>query len=153
MEHKDLLFIIISNYFNDTTNIPEWEWGNLRVLPKSKNLSSPHNWRGINLLDTASKIISMTITKKLQTALTKDGFDFQFGSTPGRGCPDAKITMKTILLLRRELDHDSYVVFADLVKDFDTINLRLILELLKKYGILNNVVRVVEKLYMDFKMQ
>ena len=64
-DHREILFLIIKEYFDNTTDIPEWHWGNLWALPKHGDLSSPHKWRGINLLDTASKIMSAIITNRL----------------------------------------------------------------------------------------
>ena len=92
------------------------------------------------MLDTASKIISSIITKILQKVLTDEGFPFQFGFTPRAGCPDANLTLKTILQLQQELDHNSWVIFLDLIKTFDTANHQLILQLLWKFGIPPNIV-------------
>ena len=152
-EIRKLLFSILKAYFEDKIDIPEWHWGNLRILPKSGDLSSLHKWRGINLLDTASKIMSIIVTKRLQKELNREGYDLQFGSTHGTGCPDANLTLKSILQLRCKLDNDSWVVFVDLVKAFDTVDHKLILALLRKYGIPERVVRVVQKLYTEFKME
>ena len=140
---KKELFQILQEYFYNKIDIPEWHWGNLRVLPKSGDLTSPHKWRGINLLDTASKMMSVIITKRLQVALLNEGYCFQFGSTPRTGCPDAHLLLKNILQLRREVDKSSWVVFLDLVKAFDTVDHTLILKLLQKIGIPPNVVRVI----------
>ena len=91
--------------------------------------------------------------KRLQTVLKDKGFLLQFGSTPKTGCPDAQMTLKSILQLRREHDLDSWVVFMDLVKAFDTAYHKLLLQLLKKIGIPDKIIRVVEKLYTDFRME
>ena len=152
-EHKEVLFLILKEYFEDRRDIPEWHWGNFRVLPKHGDLTSPHKWRGINLLDTASKIMSAIVTKRLQKVLTDEGYNHQFGSTPRTGCPDANFTLKSILQLRREMGEDSWVAFLDLVKAFDTANHSLLLQLLRRYGIPENLVQVVRKLYTDFKME
>ena len=51
-DNKRILFQICSNYFNDDDlDIEEWKIGNLKILPNKGDLSSPNNWRGINLLD------------------------------------------------------------------------------------------------------
>ena len=152
-KHCMILFDIVKEYFNDERDIPEWHWGNLRALPKSGDLTSPHKWQGINLLDTASKIMRTIVTRRLQIVLTDEGYDLQFGSTPKTGCPDANFTLKSALQLRREMDQDLWVVFLDLVKAFDTANHQLLLTLLRRYGIPEKIVRVVEKLYDDFKME
>ena len=45
------------------------------------------------------------------------------------------------------------MVFVDLVKAFDTIHHKLLFELLKKYGIPIYLIKVIEKLYKDFKSE
>ena len=81
------------------------------------------------------------------------GYDLQFGSTPKTGCPDANLLLKSTLQLRREFDQDSWVVFLDLVKAFDTVDHTLLLKLMSTYGIPKNIVRIVEKLYNDFNLK
>lgn len=109
-DHRAVLFQILSDYFDDKIDIAEWHWGNLRALPKKGDLISPHKWQGINLLDTASKLMSRIVTTRLQKVLHDEGYPLQFGSTPRTGCPDAQFTIKNLLQLRREYDLDSWVV-------------------------------------------
>ena len=97
--------------------------------------------------------MSAIVTKILQKVLTDEGYNHQFGSTPRTGCPDANFTLKSILQLRREMGEDSWVAFLDLVKAFDTANHSLLLQLSRRYGIPENLVQVVRKLYTDFKME
>jgi len=144
--NRSVLFNIVDRFFEGEIDIDEWHWGNLRALPKKGDLSNPNNWRGINLLDVTSKIVSKLVTRRLQTVLFDEGTPFQFGSTPGTGCPDAVFSLKTILQSRREVDLDSWVVYVDLVKAFDTANHALLTALLRKMGIPDKVVRVVRSL-------
>ena len=45
------------------------------------------------------------------------------------------------------------MVFVDLVKAFDTIHHKIFFNLLKKYGIPIYLIKVIEKLYRDFKIE
>ena len=45
------------------------------------------------------------------------------------------------------------MVFVDLVKVFDTIHHKILFKLLKKYGIPIYLIKVIEKLYKDFKIE
>ena len=58
-------FKICSEYFNDELDIEEWKIGNLKILPKKGDLSNSNNWRGINLLDVVSNLISIVLTIRL----------------------------------------------------------------------------------------
>ena len=47
----------------------------------------------------------------------------------------------------------SWVVFAELIKTFDTINHEMILKLLSVFGVPKRHLRVIKKLYKDFKIE
>lgn len=46
-----------------------------------------------------------------------------------------------------------WVVFAELIKTFDTINHEMILKLLSAFGVPKRPLRVIKKLYKDFKIE
>ena len=150
--HCSSLFEILQRFYTDDIDIEEWKKGNLKVLPKSGDLTSLHKWQGINLLDTASKLMSRILTKHLQKALSDEGYPLQFGSTPNTGCPDAQLILKSALQLRREYSLDTWTVFIDLVKAFDTVSHEMLLKLLAKFRVPRQVIRAVEKMYKDFEL-
>ena len=54
--------------------------GSFKIFPKIGDLSNPNNWRGINLLNVVSKIMS------LHLVLDKIGTPLQFEPSPKTGC-------------------------------------------------------------------
>ena len=120
---------------------------------KKRDLSNPNNWRGINLLDVVSKVISIVITNRLQLVLTKIGTPVQFGSTLETGCINGSFSIKTLLQMRKEIDKSTWVVFVDLIKAFDSINHELLFKLLEKIGIPDRVITVIKNLYKNFKIK
>ena len=64
-ENIRVLFKICYKYFNDELDIEEWKIGNLKILPKKGDLSNSNNWRGINLLDVVSNLMSIVLTIRL----------------------------------------------------------------------------------------
>lgn len=52
-----ILCEMCSRYFEGNYNVNEWQVGSLTILPKKGDLTNPNNWRGINILDVASKKI------------------------------------------------------------------------------------------------
>ena len=110
--------------------------------PQKGDLSDPKNWRGINLLDVVSKVISIVITNRLQFVL-KNGTSMQFGSTPETGCTDSSSSIKTPLQMRKGMDKSTWIVFADLIKAFNSINHELLFKLLEKFEIPDRVILVI----------
>ena len=94
-------------------------------VPKSGDLSDPNKWRGVTLMDIGSKIFSSILCTRLFVIIRKHGVRYQFGSTPGVGCQDGSFTIKTTLHLRHNHNLPTFVMFADLVKAFDTSNHKL----------------------------
>ena len=152
--NKQTLFTYIHKFFDDPDyDIPEWHVGNLKILPKKGDLHLPNNWRGINLLDTCSKIMSIIVTRRLQIYLLKRGTKFQFGCTPKVGCQHGSFTLRTILQTRKEHNQDTWCVFVDLVKAFDTVNHSLLFLVLAKFGIPEYLICIIKKLYNNNSVQ
>ena len=74
---------------------------------KKGNLSNPNNWRGINLLDVVSKIMSLVIKSRLQYILKSEAIPVQFGASPKTGCPEGYFSLKSLLQLRKEHNMNS----------------------------------------------
>ena len=68
-----VLFDICSRYFEGNFKIEEWQIGSLKSLHKKGDLTNVNNWRGINLLDVVSKVMSIVVTSRLQVVLLEHG--------------------------------------------------------------------------------
>ena len=121
----------------------------LRKAGKGKDYSDPNNWRGICLAEIPAKIQSSIISNRLLLHLEKVGIETQYGCVPGKGCTDALYAIKTALQIRKQHGKDTWAVFVDLVKAFDTADHSLLFAILKKYGIPDSLISVIEKMYKD----
>jgi hypothetical protein len=77
----------------------EWDVARLVLLPKDGELSLCKNWRGICLLDIASKIFSSMCVKRLKSVMEEDGMYEQSGSRANRRTIDSLFT--TIIGLQK----------------------------------------------------
>ena len=118
-------------------------------VPKSGDLSDPNKWRGVTLMDIGSKFFSSIMCTRLFKIIDKHGVKYQFGSTPGVGCQDGSFTIKTMLHLRYNHNLPTFVMFADLVKAFDTSNHKLMVAILKKYGCPPKLCSTIRRMYTD----
>ena len=55
--------------------LKEWVTMRLKMLPKKGDLKDLNNWRGIMLLDAASKLVSMIIANRLDRVLKEEGLE------------------------------------------------------------------------------
>ena len=73
-------------------------------------------------MDMGSKIFISILCTQLFKIIDKHGVKYHFVSTPGVGCQDGSFAIKTMLNLQRNHNLPTWVLFADLVKVFDTSN-------------------------------
>ena len=132
---------------NDQFQPIDFQQIKLSVLPKKGDLSDPNKWRGIALGDIAAKCISSIIATRLTKYLTTFGIDEQCGSLFGKGCADATFSLKLALQTLHEHNQESFTLFVDLVKAYDTVNRELLWQILKKFGIPPQMIKVLQKLY------
>ena len=98
-------------------------------------------------MDIGNKNYISIMCGQLFKIISKHGVKCQFGSTPGVGCQDGTFTIKTLLHLRHNHNLPTWVVFADLVKAFDTSNHALLIAILGKYGAPPRLRSAIKRMY------
>ena len=53
----------------------------------------------------------------------------------------------------RAANHDSFVLFVDIVKAFDSVNREMLWKILEKYGIPEKVIATIKKMYTDINIK
>ena len=123
------------------------------VLPKKGGLSDPNKWRGTSLLSAASKLVSSVIATRLGSHFIDVGLDEQCGGVFGKGCIDGTYNVKQALHTLSQHGADSYVIFADLVKAYDTVDRELLWKIMARYGCPEELTFVLRKLYTNITVQ
>ena len=128
----ELLMECLLDFWSSGISPSEWRIGRLKILPKKGDLSDPNKWRGIMLLNVACKLISSVISRRLQAVLDEHGLEAQCGFTSRRGTNDGSFSLRRATQLRKEFGKDTWLVFVDLVKAFDSVPRDGLFEILKK---------------------
>jgi len=151
VENRRILFRFMRDWMeNDDLTFDEWLESRLVPLPKKGDLHDLNNWRGINLIDVCSKVMSIVLNIRAQKLVKVNGHPMQFGATPKVGCAEAVFSLKSILQARREMGEDTYAIFIDLVKAYDSVRHDVISFALRKLGAPEKYIRWIEKLHRDF---
>ena len=150
---QEEIMSFVSAFWQRGPCFEEWRIGRLKLLPKKGDLTDPNKWRGIMLLNVASKIISSVISRRLQNVLRLHGLESQNGFLPKRGCSDASFALRRALQLRREVGLDTYIVFIDLVKAFDSVPRDGLYAILGRFGLPNHLIHIIVDLHTDFKVK
>jgi exonuclease III len=140
---------------DDTNGVvyPEWEVARLNLLPKKGDLSLCKNWRGICLLDIASKILSSIMVGRMQLVQKEFGLEMQNGFKNGCGTIDGLFNTSIGLQKRKEHGLDTWVLFIDLMKAFDTVPRELLFQILRKFGMPDHFVNLVIRLHTNCKIK
>ncbi|KAF4649250.1 hypothetical protein FOZ61_001535, partial [Perkinsus olseni] len=132
-------------------DIPKsWTKSRLVLLYKGKGVGgakNPNNWRGINLLDTAGKVLSRIVANRL-TSISEEWLqDTQQGFRKGRSTANAIQVVKCLQHEARMADRDSIAAFLDIRKAFDRVPRRAMLQALKSIGVPRRMCKYIEKLH------
>ena len=148
-QNIDILLTFYNTYWKGNIDFDEWNEGRVIPVPKSGDLGDPNKWRGVTLMDMGSKIFSSILCTRLFKIIKLHGVKYQFVSTPGVGCQDGSFTIKTLLRLRHTHNLPTWVLFADLVKAFNTSNHVRNIKVLRRYGCPPNLRSAIERMYKN----
>jgi hypothetical protein len=112
--------------------------------------NNPNNWRGVCLNQLTSKVISSIVSTRLLAVLSGNNAEEHFTAI---WYQQAMHSLREARSIRRAYDLDTYILFVDLAKTYETLNHALLFGILKKYGIPEEVVEVVEIMYNDCKIR
>jgi hypothetical protein len=140
---------------DDDNDFDSWREMILTILPKAgkKDYTTLNSWRGIMLKELPAKVMSSFISMRLLLHLGEVELEIQYGSTPKKGCADALFCIKLALQLRKQQGLDTWALFIDLVKAYDTADHDTLWKLLLHYGVPDTVVNVLRRLYTNFKIK
>ena len=81
--------------------IDEWAVARCKLLPKKGDLGLCKNWRGICLLDIASKVLDCVLVQRMQQVMEEEGMESQTGFRWFRGTIDGAFTVINALRKRQ----------------------------------------------------
>ena len=133
----------------ETKEIPE-QWKISKVIPllKKGNKQEISNYRPISNLCSTSKVFEKLIQQRLQEIAKENDLDLtgieQHGFKKERSTITAALTLQS--LIAREMDEDGYAAMAslDFSAAFDLVNLDLLLKRMRRMGIPEDVVQLLE---------
>ncbi len=107
------------------------------------------NYRGLKLLDHVMKVTERVTEKIIRDMVHID--DMQFGFMPGRGTTDAIFIMRQMQEKYLAKNKKLYFAFVDLEKAFDRVPRKVLWWAMRKLGIEEWIVRLVQAMYNGAK--
>ena len=109
------------------------------------------NYRGLKLLDHVLKVIERVVEKIMREQVNID--DMQFGFMPGRGTTDAIFILRQLQEKYLSKDRKLFFAFVDLEKAFDRVPREVIWWSLRKLGVEEWLVKLVQAMYSNARSQ
>ena len=126
----------------------DWEESFIVCLYKGKGDALDRgNYRGLKLTEQAMKILERIVDGLIRQVLSID--DSQFGFVPGRGTTDAIFVVQQLQEKYLAVNKRLYMAFMDLEKAFDRVPRKVIWWALRKLGVEEWIVRLVQRMYAN----
>ena len=129
---------VVPKVWRDSVVIPLFKKGDRRVCD---------NFRPISLLAVTGKVLASLLDKQIREVVEKQFDEGQCGFRPCRGTVDQVFVARQLLEKAVEFSLPLPSCFVDLTKAFDSVHRPIIWHLLRRYGVAENIVRIVEDLY------
>ena len=120
-------------------------------LAKKGDLTVCSNWRGITLLNTINKILSIIIHERISKVLEPVLRKQQSGFRPHRSCIDNISTLRIIMEQSMEFNTSLYLLFIDFKQAFDSLDRNVMWRILSSYGIPTKILNIIVGLYRSGK--
>ena len=126
----------------------DWEQSFIVCLYKGKGDALDRgNYRGLKLTEQAMKILERIVDGLIRQVVSID--DSQFGFVPGRGTTDAIFVVRQLQEKYLAANKRLYMAFVDLEKAFDRVPRKVIWWALRKLGVEEWIVRLVQGMYTN----
>ena len=136
----------------DNTMHNEWNDSLITSLYKGKSEALDRgNYRGLKSTEHILKVIEQIIEDLIRNIVKVD--EMQFGFMPGHGTTDAKFIMRKIQEAYIRKNRNLYFAFVNLEKAFDRVPRKILWWALRKVGVPEWIVRVIQVMYQNARSQ
>ena len=126
----------------------DWEQSFIVCFYKGKGDALERgNYRGLKLTEQVMKVLERIVDGLIRQVVSTD--DSQFGFVPGRGTTDAIFVIRQLQDKYLAANKRLYMAFVDLEKAFDRVPRKVIWWALRKLGVDEWIVRLVQGMYSN----
>lgn len=134
----------------ETESMPEkWKTGIICPIYKKGDKMRCENYRGITLLNVGYKIFSGVLNERLQRCAEEIIGEYQCGFRRKRSTVDQLFAIRQMMERFYEHDTDLHFLFVDFKQAFDNVNRQELYRVMREFGIVNKLIRLVEMTMKD----
>uniref|UniRef100_A0A8D9EGY4 Craniofacial development protein 2 n=1 Tax=Cacopsylla melanoneura TaxID=428564 RepID=A0A8D9EGY4_9HEMI len=134
---------IIKEVWENETMPDSWNVGVICPIHKKGDKEKCQNYRGISLLSSTYKILSVIILGRLKPYVDEIVDDSQTGFMSNRSTTDQIFAIRQILEKRMEYGKETHILFIDFKKAFDSLERQAILNAMIELGIPKKLTNLV----------
>ena len=127
----------------------DWCRGIFMSIYKKGNVKECSNYRTINLMVHASKVLLKIIVSRIQLKYLSEINEEQSGFVKGKGTREQMVNIRIIMEKYKEYNIPLYMCFIDYAKAFDCVNHQLLWQDMQKMGFPVHVIELLEHLYKN----
>jgi hypothetical protein len=105
------------------------------------------NYRGMNLLYAEYKLYAKIISRRISVISEPLLSEEQNGFRRGRSCMESIFTIQQLLERHREYNTETYLLFIDYVKAFDSVVRKELWEIRAEKGFPRHLIRIAQSMY------
>ena len=145
------LSILLGLIWSTLTIPKEWLNASVTCLHKKGPKSLPQNYRGISIISTMSKLISMIFVNRIRKNYERILLPTQFGFRANKSTTDAIFITSRIIQQSKANGKPLYIAFIDLKAAYDWIPRPMLFRVLKNRLKLGKLIDVLALLYQGTK--
>ena len=147
----DPLHKLFCSIWESETFPSDWDTSILLPFPKKGDRTVCENYRGISLLNAATKIFSTLLLDRFALQRHAKTRPNQGGFRPGRGCVDQIFTLRRILEHRFKFQQPTAACFIDFRAAFDSVDRESLWKVMLADGIPPKFIRLLKAFYSSTK--
>jgi len=125
---------IIANIWNSEQIEQEWSSSVICPIFKKGDPTKVSNYRGISLLDTAYKVLSIAILRRIEVLAIDIVGKYQCGFSREKSTSDHIFTIRQTMEKYYEYDKDLHMIFIDFRQAYDSIDREQLWTVLQNFG-------------------
>lgn len=106
------------------------------LIPKKKGTQKCEEYRTLNLITHAFKIITKIIKNRIDKKIEKNQGKDQFGFRKNIGTREAILTLRILIEKQIRRNKGTFIAFFDLEKSFNNVKWNILFDILKTIGVL-----------------
>ena len=133
----------------------EWKESRVTLIHKGGSVHELKNYRPIAIVNIVCKLCMIIIRNRMNEWVESSRLlgDVQGGFRRGRRTEDNLFMLERMMEMNKVIGEQFFIAFVDMEKAYDRVNRKKMFEVMRGYGISENLVRIIERVYEENRVK